>query len=42
MVSQDWYDSNIEGKPELEDAFNVYAKNPKGFGDDGYAGDDEG
>ncbi|KAJ7938589.1 hypothetical protein B0H13DRAFT_1851538 [Mycena leptocephala] len=42
MLSQDWYDSTIEGKPELEEVFNIYAKNPKGFGEDGYAGDDEG
>jgi hypothetical protein len=41
MVSQDWYDSTIAGSPELEEALILYARNPEGFGEDGYAGDDE-
>lgn len=44
MVSQDWYDTNIDGDKELEASFKLYTQNPEGFGDDGddYAGDDEG
>jgi hypothetical protein len=42
MVSQDWYEAAIDGKPELEAVFSLYNNNPQGFGEDGYTGDDEG
>jgi hypothetical protein len=41
MVSQDWYDTTIVGSPELEEALILYAHNPEGFGEEGYAGDKE-
>ncbi|KAJ7739130.1 hypothetical protein B0H16DRAFT_1891105 [Mycena metata] len=42
MVSDDWYKANIEGNIDLEQSMQMYDKNPEGFGEDGYAGDDEG
>jgi hypothetical protein len=43
MISQEWYDENIDGNAEREQELLLYAKNPDGFGDDaGYGADDEG
>ncbi|KAJ7094792.1 hypothetical protein C8R44DRAFT_749377 [Mycena epipterygia] len=33
MVSQDWYDTNIEGKEELEAEMQMYKEDPEGFGE---------
>ncbi|KAJ7753056.1 hypothetical protein DFH07DRAFT_824501 [Mycena maculata] len=33
MVSQDWYDTHIEGNAELEDEMEFYTNDPTGFGE---------
>ncbi|KAJ6475198.1 hypothetical protein DFH09DRAFT_1379785 [Mycena vulgaris] len=33
MVSQDWYDANVEGNPDLEEEMQMHGFDPEGFGD---------
>ncbi|KAJ6550480.1 hypothetical protein DFH09DRAFT_1501529 [Mycena vulgaris] len=31
MVSQDWYEANVEGNPDLEEEMKMYGSDPEGF-----------
>ncbi|KAJ6546299.1 hypothetical protein DFH09DRAFT_1507850 [Mycena vulgaris] len=33
MVSQDWYEANVEGNPDLEEEMKMYGSDPEGFGE---------